>query len=186
MSSNIRVTRICEYCKQSFEARKTTSRLCSDLCSKRAYKARQRDEKIKTSNEQTRKIIDKPLLDLKAEEFLTIDEASRLVRISRRTLYRLNERGELPFVKLIRRTIIRRADIDKLVERPTQLMEASRPDPVALENCYTLKEILEKYPISNKALYDLIRRHNIPKQHKGKFVYIPKMPIDQLLTLISG
>lgn len=182
MSSNIRVTRICEYCRQAFEARKTTSRYCSDLCCKRGYKARKRNEKISASDEQTRKIVEKPILDLQAEEFLTVDEAARLVRISRRTLYRLNERQELPFVKLSRRTVIRRSDINKLVEQPAVLMEQNRPDPVPLVDCYMLKEVMEKYSISEKALYSLILRNEIPKQYKGRFAYVSKNRIDELLA----
>ncbi|MCY7356805.1 MAG: helix-turn-helix domain-containing protein, partial [Rudanella sp.] len=119
MSSNIRVTRICGYCGKAFEARKTTSTVCSDQCANRAYKARKRAEKITASNEQTTRIIEKPITDLRAHEFLTVEESARLVRISRRTLYRLIERGELATAKLSRRTVIRRADIDKLFAIPT-------------------------------------------------------------------
>lgn len=32
----------------------------------------------------------------------------------------------------------------------------------------------KKYGMSGKAMYDLVRRHNIPKFQKGKFVYVPK------------
>jgi hypothetical protein len=38
MSSNIRILKICEYCKNEFIAKKTTSLTCSDDCAKRFYK----------------------------------------------------------------------------------------------------------------------------------------------------
>ncbi|CAN5198015.1 hypothetical protein BH09BAC4_BH09BAC4_20740 [soil metagenome] len=182
MSSNMRITRICQQCGKEFEARKTTSKTCSDDCAKKAYKARQRNAKVQASNEQTRQIKIKPIEAIKAQEFLTVDESAQLIRISRRSLYRLNERGELPFVKLNRRTVIRRSDIDRLFDKPAQLMEQSRTDPVALTDCYTMKEVLQKYPISEKALYELIKRNDIQKQYSGIYAYVPKSRIDELLN----
>ncbi|MVM35411.1 helix-turn-helix domain-containing protein [Spirosoma sp. HMF4905] len=182
MSSNIRIIRICQQCGNEFEARKTTSKTCSDACAKKAYKARQRSGKVEVSDQQTLQIKIKPIEDIKAQEFLTVDESAKLIRISRRSLYRLNERGELPFVKLNRRTVIRRSDIDRLFDRPAELLEKSRPIPVPLVDCYTMKEIREKYSISEKALYDLIQRHEVPKQYSGIYAYVPKSRIDQLLA----
>jgi excisionase family DNA binding protein len=182
MSSNIRITRICEHCGKAFEARKTTSTVCSHPCAQRAYKARKRAEKIATSNEQTRKVIEKPITDLRAHEFLTVEESAKLVRISRRTLYRLIERGELPVTKLSRRTVIRRADIEKLFEPPTPAPKADEvAAPVDLADCYTLKEVMEKYSISEAALHSVITRNQIPRQRKGWYTYVPKAIIDALL-----
>ncbi len=182
MSSNIRVTRICGYCGKAFEARKTTSTVCSDDCAKRAYKARKRAEKVSASNEQTKQVVEKPISDIRANEFLTIDESARLVRISRRTLYRLIERGELVTAKLSRRTVIRRADIDRLFEVPIPIVKAAPVAAIPLTDCYTMKEIMQHYSISEKALYDLIRRNGIPRQSVGRYAYVPKTTIDALLT----
>ncbi|MFD1141841.1 helix-turn-helix domain-containing protein [Larkinella insperata] len=181
MSSNLRINRICEQCGKEFEARKTTSKTCSNDCAKKAYKARKRAAKIEVSNEQVNRIKAKPLEDLRAQEYLTVDETARLVRISRRTLYRMNERGELVFMKLSRRTVIRRSDIDRLFD---QAKPAGAPEPViiSLSECYTMKEIIQKYGISDKALYELIRRNDIPKQYSGIYAYVPKIRIDELLT----
>lgn len=185
MSSNIRINRICEQCGKEFEARKTTSKTCGDACAKKAYKIRQKAVKVQASNEQVRQRIVKPIDDIRAQEFLTVDESAQLIRISRRSLYRLNERGELPFVKLNRRTVIRRADIDRLFDRPAELLEKARPVPLPLSECYTMKEIREKYGISEKALYELIQRNGIPKQYSGIYAYVPKNCIDELLSTTS-
>lgn len=182
MSSNIRIMRICQQCGKEFEARTTVTKTCSDACAKRAYKARQRSAKIEINTNQVKEEKTKPIEDLRQYEFLTVEESARLVRISRRSLYRLNERGELPFVKLNRRTVIRRSDIDRLFDRPAELMEKARVEPVPLAECYTMKEIQQKYSISDKALYELIRRNEIPKQYSGIYAYVPKVRIDQLLA----
>jgi excisionase family DNA binding protein len=48
------------------------------------------------------------------KEFLSIDEITKLLGISRRTVHRMISRGELKAGKAGTRTIIKRAEIDKL------------------------------------------------------------------------
>jgi excisionase family DNA binding protein len=117
MSSNIRINRICRYCGNEFEARKTTSKTCSDYCAKMLYKANQRTAKIDASFTETKRVISKPIEDLKAKPFLSIAETCKLLGISRRTIYRMLERGELNAGKAGRRTIIKNSDIDKLFSK---------------------------------------------------------------------
>ena len=180
MSSTIRIRRICEQCGHAFEARKTTSKTCSDSCAKRAYKARQRMAKVEISDQQTHQVLLKPMEDVKARENLNIADASRLLGVSRWTIWRAIGAGSLNAVKLGRRTLIRRSDIDRLFDRPAGLREQARPELVTLMECYTLKEVQQKYSISAKALYELIRRNQIPKQYKGSSAYVPKTRIDEL------
>ena len=113
MSSSIRVTRICEHCGKSFEARTTVTRFCSDVCAKRAYKARKREEKVIASDQETRRFVVKPVEEVQRLEFLTVPEAAKLIRVSRRTIYRLIGRGEIQVKKVGRRSIIPRSAIDK-------------------------------------------------------------------------
>jgi excisionase family DNA binding protein len=56
--------------------------------------------------------------ELKGKPFLSIAETCRLIGISRRTVYRMMERGELMAGKAGKRTIIRRSDLDKLFDQP--------------------------------------------------------------------
>jgi hypothetical protein len=53
MSSNMRILKVCEYCKNEFIAKKTTSKTCSDDCAKRLYKLIQRNKKIVQAELQT-------------------------------------------------------------------------------------------------------------------------------------
>lgn len=115
MSSNIRINKICQQCGKEFEARKTTSKTCSDDCAKRLYKARKREGKIEAAQAETQKIIDKPIQDLKAKEFLTVPDLARLLNCSKRTAYYLIDRGDIKAVNLSqRKTLIKRSEIDKL------------------------------------------------------------------------
>ncbi len=118
---------------------------------------------------------------IRAKESLNIADASKLLGVSRWTIWRAIGSGGLHAVKLGRRTLIRRSDIDRLFDQPAPSPKLA-PAPVALADCYTLSEVREKYSISDKALYDLIRRNEIPKQYSGQYAYVPKTRIDELLT----
>ncbi len=119
MSSNIRITKVCQFCHKEFVAKKTTTKHCSDACSKKAYKARKRIEKIQASilkpTEYIKQIKEKDELNpIKEREFLNIEQAALLLGASKMTIYRLLKKGTLRYHKIGRRTIIIRQDIDKL------------------------------------------------------------------------
>jgi len=119
MSSNIHIQRICQHCGNEFTARTTVTQYCGDACSKRAYKARVKAGKVEVSNKETQRIKTQPIEELKLKAFLSIAETSTLIGISRRTVYRLIERGELITGKAGKRTIIRRSDLEQLIfEQP--------------------------------------------------------------------
>ena len=183
MSSNIQVQRICQYCGKDFTARTTVTQYCGDTCSKRAYKERLKVSKIEASNKQTQRIKNQPVEELKAKAFLSIADACKLVGISRRTIYRIIERGELITGKAGKRTIIRRSDLEQLLfEQPRTVTPQPEKEQLNISDCYTLTEIQDKYGISETALQNLIKRNNIPKIKQGWFAYVPKIEIDKILT----
>jgi excisionase family DNA binding protein len=115
MSSNIKVKRICQHCSKEFTARTTVTKYCSLKCGQRAYKARKRAEKIQAVTTQTTRIKQQPIEQLKAKEFLSINEVCQLVGISRRTVYRMIEQGELNKIKIGSRTLIKRSALNRLL-----------------------------------------------------------------------
>ena len=90
MSSKIEVQRICQHCGNEFTARTTVTRFCSHRCASAAHKQKVRAGKVEQSNKQTQ-----PIEELKAKAFLSIADTCKLIGISRRTVYRMIERGEL-------------------------------------------------------------------------------------------
>ncbi len=115
MSSNIQVQRICQHCEKEFTARTTVTKYCGDYCAKRAYKVRMRVDKIKTSDQETKSFIVKPIEELKAKEFLTVRETAKLLNCSVRTAYRIIERGDIKAVNLSERMLrVKRSEFDKL------------------------------------------------------------------------
>lgn len=71
-----------------------------------------------------------------------------------------------------------------------RLFETSQPEVVfqvepkkkeyKIEDCYTIAEAEQISQMSSKALYVYLKRNNIPKIQKGKFVYVPKELIDSI------
>ena len=194
MSSNIKVQRICQHCSNEFTARTTVTKYCSDKCSKAAYKARKRAEKVEQSNAETTRIKNQPIEQLKAKEFLSINEVCQLVGISRRTVYRLIEQGDLKKIKVGSRTLIKRLALNMLLNNketgkskiPDQqindLNDLKQAETFDIKDCYTLTEIQDKYKVSESTVQQLIKRNSIPKIKKGWYAYVPKQSIDELLT----
>ncbi|MCB9426288.1 MAG: helix-turn-helix domain-containing protein [Flavobacteriales bacterium] len=184
MSSNIKVKRICQHCSKEFTARTTVTKYCSDKCSKAAYKARKRAEKVKQSNTETTRIKSLPIEQLKAKEFLTVREVAQLLNCSVRSAYYYIENGTISAVNIGQRmTRIKRSEIDNLFQNNTKpVSNESQPIQHNIEDCYTISEIQEKFNISSGALYNIIKRNNVPKINKGKFVFVPKKMINELLT----
>jgi len=109
------VQRICEFCGKEFTAHKTITRYCSHTCNGKAYKRSVKELRIELNNKETKQVITKPIEELKAKEFLSVREAAILLGCSRQCMYSLINSGKVKGVNLmIKKTIIPRAEIDKL------------------------------------------------------------------------
>ena len=194
MSSNIQVQRICQHCGTEFTARTTVTKYCSHRCGSLANKAKKRAEKVQKSNTETKQVKTKPIEELKAKEFLTVSDVSKLIGCSRQNVYKLINTGKLKATNILeKKTIVRRCDLDKLfIEVPEtetipeqqkqELSDWKQAGAFEITDCYTINEILEKYSISETALQNLIKRESIPKIKKGWYAYVPKPIIDKLLS----
>lgn len=115
MSTNIEVQRICQHCGKEFTARTTVTKYCSNACSSKAYKTNVKVLKIKLSNTETQRIINQPIEQLKAKEFLTVREVAQLLNCSIRSAYCYIRSGRIKAVNLAQRvTRVKRSEIDKL------------------------------------------------------------------------
>lgn len=184
MSSNITVQRVCEYCGKEFTARTTSTRYCSHKCNSRHYKQKQKLKKIESSNKETTRIKKQSIEELKAKEFLTVTQVSKLIGCSRQNVYKLINSGKLDASNILeKKTIVRRSDLDSFFEKnKLKQAEKKRLLDFSIEDCYTITEAQNKFGISDSALNNIIKRHNIPKIKKGWYSYVPKQIIDELLT----
>lgn len=114
MSSEIRVQRICEHCAEAFEAKTTVTRFCSDYCAKRAYKLRKRKERLEASEQETRQMIRRPVAEIQARDFLSVEDVCDLFGVSRSTVWRLCKAKRVQSAKVGRKRFILRASIDQL------------------------------------------------------------------------
>lgn len=115
MNTKIPIQKVCEFCGEKFTAQKLSTRFCSNKCAGRNYKLVERQEKTMAAI--------RPLTDPNAgrtpievllnsnQEYFDIDEAAIILRVSRRTLYRLIETKQLKKKKLMSRAIILKEDI---------------------------------------------------------------------------
>ena len=101
-------------CNNEFIAKTTVTKYCGDNCAKRAYKARKRDAKIALSKEETKQTIQQPIIQIQAKEFLTVAQASKVLNLSRTTVWRLIKSERIKAAKLGSRIIIRKSDINQL------------------------------------------------------------------------
>jgi excisionase family DNA binding protein len=135
-------------------------------------------------------IQNKPQEDLKNKEFLTVKQVAQLMGLSVRTAYRIIGENKINAIKLSeRKTIIKRTDIDVLFETPEPEYEIviRKVEKIAyqaeIKDCYTIGEIQDKFGISDAGLYQLLKRENISKFTQGKFTYVAKRDIDNLLQM---
>jgi len=181
MSSNIRIQRICKHCGSEFTGKTTVTQYCGDRCAKQAYKLRGRTLKIEHSNEETFNTKISPLKHLQAKEFLNVREVATLLGCSIRTVYYYIGSGKINAVNLSQRlTRVKRSEIDKLFEQPAS---ETVQDMIQynLSDFYSMKEVETKYGISEKALYELIKRNSIPKIKNSRNVFVPKILIDKIM-----
>ncbi len=107
MCSNIRVIKVCEFCKKEFIAKKTTSQTCSDECAKRFYKLKIKNGKIAQAELET-EIKRKPhsfitadhIKLINAKEYLSLKEAALLLNITPLTLRRWTLSGKVKSQKI--------------------------------------------------------------------------------------
>jgi|SRR5690625_3153455 len=120
-------------------------------------------------------------------DFLTANEVAKELNCSTRTVNRLIANKSLPATNLgVRLTRVIRKDLEEYIKNQEKEKEKEKEQETekvySIEDCYTISEVQEKYNISNGALYNLIKREQIPKTQKGKFVYVPKNRIDKIFT----
>jgi excisionase family DNA binding protein len=115
MSSNIRIQKDCEYCGNAFTAKTLVTRYCSKKCNERHYKQVTREKKIEVHVSQ---VVNSNLATVSTvansylpEDCLELNEAARIMRVSKRTLYRLIASRKIKMKKVRSRTLLLRKDI---------------------------------------------------------------------------
>lgn len=182
MSSNITVNKICEHCRRVFTAKTTVTRFCSSKCNSRNYKQKLRDEKLGIAKQEVRQVISHQLQELTSLEFLSVKGAAKLLGASDKIVYTMIKSGRLKATNLSdRKTMISRADIDRLFELP-EIPDDRKPNSSNLSECCHMGEAQKIYNTSEKALFEILKRNEVPKYQVGKFTYVLKSHLDQIFN----
>jgi excisionase family DNA binding protein len=183
MSSNFTVDKICEHCGKVFKAKTTVTKFCSSKCNSRNYKQRVRNQKITATKQAVQQVISHQLEELTSLEFLSVKAAAKLLGASDKIVYNMIRSGRLKSTNLsVRKTVVNRADIDRLFEL-LEMPDERKPNSSNLSECCHMGDAQKLYNISEKALFDILKRNDIPKYQVGKFTYVLKSHLDQIFNL---
>ena len=165
-TSKFRVLRTCEFCGKEFYAQKVSTRYCSKRCNELDYKQRRRQRQI---TEAEARVLQKPIEEVGNKEFLSLQDASVLFGITKRSVYNLIYNGVLQAFKFSSRmTFVRKADIEIMFEGHLYTKKV-KPERKPITEFYTTKEIQEKFGVSEAWVFKLAKEKKIPKVlHHGK------------------
>jgi excisionase family DNA binding protein len=173
-------------CGNRFEAQKVSTKYCSHSCNSKHYKLKLKIDYIEKSDAQTIKSdLFRPKVNaldiemIKRKEFLTVSELSVLFNCSRPTVYNMIKTGKIIGINIgIKKTIIKRSEINKLFETPTK----QKSENLFIDNCYTMDEIKEKYGVSRNTIYNYVGKHGIERIKENGNTLYSRVDIDNLFN----
>ena len=181
--SNIRIKKICEWCGQEFVAQKVTTKYCSHKCANLAYKQAIRAKRIQ-QEEQRIQIVksEKPLMDIKDKEYLSIAQAATLLGLSLQAVYKMIYTGRLVAYKLSSRlSFVRQSDIEEMLKRKPYKKRQSK-DTLPITDFYTTNEIKEKFGVKDSWIFHIAKEHNIPRTFNRGKTYWSKKHFDDYFS----
>jgi excisionase family DNA binding protein len=173
MTGKFEYKKVCQFCGNVFVAQKSTTKYCSEVCARRAYKAEARQKRLQAESAE---IKERNRQNLLAQENLSLTDAAALLGISRPTLYKLlNERG-VELLRISKRTIrVKKSDLLNLYQnQPQKSLPINTPiTGINQKQEYiTVAEALQLFKISNTYLYNKIKEKQLqPLIIKGKAHY---------------
>ena len=120
MSSNMRLKKVCAFCKKVFIAKTTVTQCCSDACAKKNYKRKQRDEKLSNAQGDTKEQMQSmlnplpatdPVTDNIEKELINVIELSIVTGLSERTLFRLIKDPLFPKLRIGKRLLFKKEKV---------------------------------------------------------------------------
>ena len=107
------IPKICMFCQNLFEARKSTTQYCSQKCAAKAYKERKRQERNQAAQRENLEKISAPIKTLQKREYVNVEEAAIILGVSRWTVQRAIKQGKLESAKFLGRRIISQKSFKK-------------------------------------------------------------------------
>ncbi|WP_293890849.1 helix-turn-helix domain-containing protein [Flavobacterium sp.] len=124
MSSNIRIQRVCQFCKQTFVAKTFSTKYCSHNCNSKDYKRKLKEERISAVNKEVK--IEKTIKKSSKAEFsvellnqkpyLNIAEVCILLNISDSTIRKYLKNGLIPSLRIGKKHIVKKVDLESILK----------------------------------------------------------------------
>ncbi|MDB5017100.1 MAG: hypothetical protein JWQ84_1932 [Mucilaginibacter sp.] len=141
-----------------------------------------RNQKLAETKQVVQQVISHQIEELTALEFLSVKAAAKLLGASDKIVYTMIRSGRLKATNLsVRKTVINRADIDRLFDLP-EMPDERKPNSSNLSECCHMGEAQIIYHISEKALSEILKRNEVPKYQVGKFTYVLKSHLDKIFN----
>lgn len=169
----------CQYCGNTFLSKVKTSRYCSNACRCSDRYLRQREE-ARHKEEDTAK--ERIRQDLKSKDYLSITQAANLLGVSRPTIYKRIDSGEIEVIRLGARTVrIRREDLTAPEKIITPLNTPVPEIRKAKEGLVTIDEAAPLFGLSKGAVYYHLRKTDIQPVKIGPWSYYRLKDLENLL-----
>lgn len=169
----MKILKKCLTCGTDFVATKMSSKYCCRKCERVAQRKREAE---KRENARENASADIPS-ELETKQFLTPKDIAKLLNVGLTTVYRYFYSGMLKAVRVRRHTLVRRSDLEKFFDEAVPYKKTSYKKKADNEY-YTLKEIMEKYNLGRKAVWNRCEKLGIPKVYEGRNTFWSKKAID--------
>ena len=184
----MKILKKCLTCGAEFIASKMSNKYCCRECERDASRKREAKRKKSVRESEKEAALDKERDAVASRPFLTPSDVALLLDISVSTVYRCFYSGIIKAVRIRRKTLVRREDLDKYFEDAGPYRKRSYKRKQEQEY-YTLQEIMDKYKIGRKAVWGRCDRLGIPKVYEGRNTFYSKKLIDanfsELLDVID-
>lgn len=184
----MKILKKCLTCGAEFIASKMSNKYCCRECERDASRKREAKRKKSVRESEKEAALDKERDAVASRPFLTPSDVALLLDMSVSTVYRCFYSGIIRAVRIRRKTLVRREDLDKYFEDAGPYRKRSYKRKQEQEY-YTLQEIMDKYKIGRKAVWGRCDRLGIPKVYEGRNTFYSKKLIDanfsELLDVID-
>lgn len=181
----------CEWCGASFIAQKASTRFCSHTCASRAYKAKKRNELHQSvSSTYIEEEREKETATFDNVMVMTPRMAAKYLGIGKTTLYRYIGGGQIKTMKLAKKTLIRKDDLDALfTQSPNPLLQTAaqvasvvREEPeTCFDDVYTSRQIMELMGMSLAGVCKILNKENVKRTKVGCITYYDKIHVDRII-----
>jgi len=178
------IKKVCEYCRNEFQAGKATSRYCSHKCNSAALKDAKRKEIIQFTESLTKKKKDENVkADISNRPYLNVAETAALLGVCINTVYNFARTGKLKATRVSQRlTFISRKSIDELLGTNTVYEALPPKEQKPVTDWYSLDEVTQRYGILRHQIRKIVNAENISEKKDGTRTLISKRQIDNFFN----